>query len=88
MTIIKKETKKGRSLLYTANNYEGTSLRDIYGRYSNAKAAAMRWCRELCVSENGTNFHICSHNTSVFTVAWETPEGVRVETRDHSYLIK
>lgn len=91
--IIKGSTKFGQSLLARANHFEGTDLDDVYGRWSRAKADAMRSCRRLCEEMNGYNFRIISHNTFGFSVAWnydnsETGEVMtRIETSSNTYII-
>ena len=93
MTVIKGSTKRGQALLARANHFEGTDLSDVYGRYSSAKASAMRDCREWCERQNGYNFHICSHTAQAFSVAWnhtneETGEIMtRIETSCNTYII-
>jgi hypothetical protein len=93
MTVIKGSTKRGQQLLARASRFEGTDLSDVYGRYSSAKANAIRNCRELCNKMNGTNFHICSHTAQAFSVAWnytneETGEIMtRIETSCNTYII-
>ena len=91
--IIKGSTKMGQTLLARASRFEGTELSDVYGRWSSAKASAMRNCRALCNEMNGTNFHICSSNGWAFSVAWnytnpETGEIMtRIETSRGTYII-
>lgn len=93
MKVISGATKTGQALLKRASHYEGTDLDDVYGRYSSAKASAMRDCKEWCRADDGYNFHIVSHNTSNFSVAWnyvnkETGEIMtRIETSCHTYII-
>ena len=91
--IISGLTKKGSTLRANARRYEGTSLDEVYGRYSNAKACAMRQCREWCEADEGWDFHIISHNCHGFSVAWyyadkETGEVItRIETPRNTYRI-
>ncbi|MBO5828909.1 MAG: hypothetical protein J6R59_10730 [Paludibacteraceae bacterium] len=87
MTTIKATTKRGQTMLNNASYNEGYSLRDVYGNFSYAKEKAYNYCLAQCAKENGYNFHICSHNTFNFSVAWETEEGTRIETANNSYLI-
>lgn len=87
MTKIKVTTKRGQMLLASAVNYDGFTLAEVYGRYSTAKQNAYDYCKNLCAEENGINFHICSHNTFGFSVAWSTVDGIRIETPKNSYLI-
>lgn len=95
MKIIKATTTRGQAMLNSASNYEGYTLREVYGNYSSAKENAYNYCLEQCAKENGYNFHICSHNTFSFSVAWEitSPEtgeiiGTRIETANNSYFIR
>lgn len=87
MTIIKGTTKKGQAMLQTACNNQGRELWQVYDAYSRAKQNALNWCKEQCIAENGTDFHICSHNTFGYSVAWEVQSGMRMETAQNSYLI-
>ena len=87
MITIKASTKRGQDMLNRANYFDGYTLHDVYGSYSVAKENAYNYCRELCYKENGSNFHITSHNTFGFSVAWEVKNGVRIETPQNSYLV-
>ena len=93
MKIIKDSTKTGQALLSRARHYQGTELSDIYGRYSSAKASAMRDCKARCNATNGKNFRIISHNGWGFSVAWEYVNDVtgeimtRIETPSGTYII-
>lgn len=86
-TIIKSSTKKGQDMIASAKRFDGVTLHDVYGSYSAAKFNAFVDCVDKCMAEGGHNFHICSHNTFGFSVAWETEKGVRIETPKNSYLI-
>ena len=68
-------------------NDEGYYLSEVYSSYSQAKQNAWEYCLNLCNKENGHNFHIISHNTFGFSVAWYVSEGVRIETPKNSYLV-
>ena len=91
--IIKGSTKTGQTLLARASRNEGTELSDVYGRWSSAKASAMRDCKAWCKALKGYNFRIISHNGWSFSVAWnytnmETGEVMtRIETSSGSYTI-
>ena len=87
MLTIKATTKKGQNMLQSAKNFEGYTLNEVYGNYSNAKYNAFVYCLNKAANENGKNFHICSHNTFGFSVAWEVENGMRIETPKNSYLI-
>lgn len=87
MKTINANTKKGQNLIATAANFEGYTLPEVYGNCSPTKTYAWRECLHKCQAENGRNFHICSHNTFQFSVAWEVENGVRIETANNSYLV-
>lgn len=87
MVIVKGNTKKGQAMLRSAVKNEGVNLWEIYDSYSKAKQNSFNYCKEKCISENGTDFHICSHNTFGYSVAWEIENGMRMETAKTSYLI-
>lgn len=88
MKTINANTKKGQALIATAVNYEGITLDDVYGKASWQKELAWRECFYKCDAEHGKNFHICSHNTFQFSVAWEVEDGYRIETASNSYYIR
>ena len=87
MTTINPNTRRADALRESAKNFEGVYLDDVYSSYSSAKAAAYRYCRNLCDKENGYSFRIISHNFNVFSVAWNTDAGLRIETARNSYFI-
>lgn len=74
------------------HSYRNTKLEDVYGRYSNAKARAFRYCEELCRELNGYDLCITAHNTMTFTVGFEFPHPETGEvcvakiTRDYNYF--
>ena len=91
--LVKGNTKKGEELLARAARYEGLFLDDVYGSHSAAKARAYRECRDKCTLNKGWDFHICSHNSQKFSVAWkftnpETGEVMtQIETADYTYIV-
>ena len=87
MKTIKSTTKKGQSLIASAKRFDGYTLNEVYGSYSPAKYHAFVDCVYMAQAENGKNFHICSHNTFGFSVAWEVENGVRIETPKSSYFV-
>ena len=88
MQTINANTKRGAALVAAYNRSSKYSLRDCYGRYSNAKAAAENDCRRWCSQENGYGFKIISYNSVRFTAAWRTADGLRVETPCNSFIVK
>ena len=87
MKVIKNTTKKGQAMLASAKNFEGYTLDEVYGTCSHAKVYAWRECLYKCQAEGGHNFHIYSHNTFNFSVAWEVENGIRIKTANNSYLV-
>ena len=91
MTYVKRSTKRGQVLFERGLNNEGTELSDVYGRYSQAKQNAIEWCRKQCEMNNGTDFHICSHNSNVFSIAFryfiDNEPVMRIETASNTYII-
>ena len=88
MITIKASTQKGQNLIKKAQRYDGYSLFDCYDNCSHAKHRAYQDCIDMCNKEGGKNFHISSHNTSTFSVAWEVENGIRMETAYNSYFIE
>lgn len=88
MRIINGNTKQGQQMLRRAVILEGYDLRDVYANASDAKVDAYNACKARCEREGGWNFHICSHNTFSYSVAWFTVEGMRIETPHNSYLVR
>lgn len=91
-TIIKGSTKRGQNLITRSNNYEGVYLESVYENYSIYKRNAWDYCYNKYVNTpENSNFHICSHNSMVFTIAWYGKHGdenaVFIETRDNSYIV-
>lgn len=92
MKVLKASTKAGENILRRAEYNEGYFLSDVYSSYSQEKESVWRWCeREYLTSDNHSNFHICSHNTFSFTVAWfckiNEEECLRYETKDNTYIV-
>lgn len=92
MKHISKNSQKGMSYLHSfdvavANNVN--CLEKVYGRFSASKAYAFIDCEKRRLNENATSAgYIIGANSSVFTYAFETSEGLRVETVCNSYIIK
>ena len=87
MKIFKAQTRQGENLVARARVWEGETLYKVYSNPSPAKVSAFYACKECCYVEGGRKFHICSHNTFSYSVAWETAQGVRVVTSNNSYLV-
>lgn len=69
-----------------ANNVN--CLEKVYGRFSPAKAYAFYQCEKTRQDEGGQQGYIIGANSSFFTYAFETADGLRIETACNSYIIK
>ena len=90
MKHISKNSQKGINYLHSfeiarAKNID--CLEKVYGRYSTAKGYAFYQCEKTRQNEGGQPGYIIGANSSVFTYAFETSEGLRVETACNSYII-
>ena len=75
-TVDELTSKAGQRIARAACKRDavGYTLEDVYTKYSNEKAGAFNYCRELCAALNGYNFRIISANTFVFSVFFEYVE--------------
>lgn len=87
METIKGTTKRGQYFINAHAQSRATELSDVYKSFSSAKAKAYNDCRTWCEDENGYDFRIIAASRFVFSVAWQTKEGLRVETASNSYLV-
>ena len=91
MKHISKNSQKGISYLHSfevAKAKNINSLGKVYGRYSDAKARAFYLCDLQRIKENATSDgYIIGSNCNVFTYAFETSDGLRIETACNSYII-
>lgn len=53
------------------NHSADTQLEDVYGRYSDKKARAYAYCRNLMSKYDGYDFRIISYNTYMFTCGFK-----------------
>ncbi len=91
MKHISKNSKKGLQYLHAfkiAKNYNVNSLYKVYKNCSAAKYRAFENCETKRRQENAlTDGYILGANCMQFTYAFETTEGLRVETACNSYII-
>ena len=91
MKHISKNSQKGMNYLHSfeiAKAKNINCLDKVYGRYSDAKARAFYLCDLQRIKENATSDgFIIGSNCNVFTYAFETSEGLRIETACNSYII-
>ena len=92
MIELKASTKGGARWINAARkNNEGRNLSDIYSSWSARKDAAFNNCLYCYYCDKGENFHIISHNSNFFVLAWEQIYGnepvLRIETGRNTYII-
>lgn len=92
MKVLKASTKAGENILRKAEYNEGYFLSEVYNSFSQEKENAWKWCEhEYLTSDGHSNFHICSHNTFGFTVAWfckiNEEKCLRFETKENTYIV-
>ena len=88
MKVVNANTQLGKRLVAISQNYEGTELYQVYDKWSTAKQVAWDKCYDEYRNTDGaSNFSICSHNSFCFTCKWFTQDGMRLETRNNSYLV-
>ena len=87
METISTTTKTGRRYLdmYTRANCE--TLFQAYARPSVNKTRADYFCRAQMAKEHGHGYKIISYNCNFFSVAWQTAQGLRIETAYRSILV-
>lgn len=71
--VVNANTKKAKELINNYNNSDflDTELWHVYGTFSDAKARALNYCKNMMVDLDGHNGHIVSHNSQTFTYAFE-----------------
>jgi hypothetical protein len=91
MTEIKRTSKRGTEMEQAWKCGKSvSSIFDIYQRPSNNKAKAFEHCyNEYAKDTEAHDFRETGHNSSFFSVAWITGDGlIRYETASNTYLIK
>lgn len=80
-------SKQGMQLMNRARVDEGFRLEDVYGRCSEIKKQEWKKCLDKCEAMGGRHFHICSHNSFQFSVAWYVDGACYIETANNSYVV-
>ena len=87
MKHISKNSQKGLQYLHAFEIAQQPYK--VYASFSTFKARAFRECENMRLNENAISMgYIISHNSNYFTYAFETSEGLRIETACNSYIIK
>ena len=92
MREFKASTKRGQNIIARAEVYEGTFLHEVYDSFSVEKEKSWNKCYDMfMMTEEHSYFHICSHNSFQYSVAWygkkDGEEILRVETANNSFLV-
>ena len=89
--VVSYDTHKGKALSARCENWDGCTLDQVYGHWSEAKQAVYDyWFNRYCNDCKADNFSIVSHNNQTFSLGWFTtlPEPVEKGfSRDVSILI-
>ena len=91
-TILKYSTKRGFDIVNRGVQYQGTTLGQLYEKWSDAKQAAFDECYDkyLATPEHDS-WGICSHTSIFFTVSWvgkyEGQDALFYETHRNSYIV-
>ena len=87
METIKPTTKIGRRYLDMYTRANCVTLYQAYKTHSTDKTRADYQCRQQMAQENGHGYRIISYNRNFFSVAWQTAQGLRIETAHRSILV-
>ena len=88
VVVLSEYSKRGQEILSKATKWDGSTLNQIYDRWSQEKQDAYDLAYEMYRnSRNGISFSICSHNTFGFTVSWLHDDGCTFLTKNTEYLV-
>lgn len=87
MRTLKPNSKHARKWVEAYYLAKYSCLEQVYRTYSREKGLAYRACRKMMQDENGKYFRIVSFNSTQFTAGWATEKGIRIVTRNNSFLI-
>lgn len=73
LKYVKPNTKKSIWInsLYRNSDRNNRELYNVFSTYSSNKESAMQYCKKMQYALNGCNGRIVSHNTFIFTYAFE-----------------
>ena len=86
MKRVKATTKKGQHFISAYQSATSRSVKEYYKKASSAKIIAENSILRA-IGEFKHTYRVISGNTSFFTAAYQTAEGLVVETPVSSYLI-
>lgn len=91
-TLVNQDTKKAKQMLERYDDYEGITLRDVYGHHSWAKESSFETISRFCYNTvKGWALVITSHCTCFYTCAfmltYQDKDYLAYITPSHNYLI-
>ena len=87
MKTIKSTSKKGQHFLSAYANATSASVKSYYKKASSAKVSAENSILRAIGEAFKNTYRVLSGNSCFFTAAYQSPEGLVVETPRNSYLI-
>ena len=87
MKTIKSTSKKGQHFLSAYANATSASVKEYYKTASYAKVSAENSILRSIGEAFKNTYRVLSGNTFFFTAAYQTEEGLVVETPGNNYLI-
>ena len=87
MKTIKATTKQGQRFLAAYANATSTSVKDYYKSASSAKISAENSILRAIGEAFKHTYRVLSGNSFFFSAAYQTDEGLVVETRANTYII-
>ena len=87
MKTIKSTTQKGQHFLSAYQTAASRSVKEYYKNASSAKVSAENSILRSIGEAFKNTYRVISGNTCFFTAAYQTDEGLVVETPGNSYLV-
>lgn len=90
--VVRSDTRTGESIIAMCDRYEGYSLDWVYDKWSRAKQNVFDYWEDTFLKMNDAwNFHICSHNSHIFTLGWYAKINGKIAfvyiTPTHNYIV-
>ena len=88
MKTISIHSKKGMHYINAYERSKATCLHDVYKTPSCNKMQAYYDCMEDAEKHNAENMRIIGHNSSLFSCAAKSKDGLIVYTPSQNYIVK
>ena len=88
METIKSTSKRGMHYINAYERSKATCLHDVYKTPSCNKMQAYYDCMEDAENHGAENMRIIGHNSSIFSCAAKSKEGLIVYTHANTYIVK